>query len=300
MSCSDRIEAMDVDIENLRRDLAPQVLGSTIRRFKDFAAAEDAVQEALTAASVQWPKDGIPENPRGWLMQVATRRMTDYFRSETARREREVLAAHTSAPDPWWGFRDQGTSERDDTLVLLFMCCHPALTPSSAIALTLRAVGGLKTAEIANAFLVPESTMAQRISRAKQTIKTSRVPFRMPTKREHPQRLAAVLHALYLIFNEGYTSSTGASLHAVDLSTEAIRLTRAMYRRLPDDPEVSGLLALMLLTDARRPEQIAEGVALVKRPLQKGSIGPYQAQAAELSRTVNDSTTSAEFPPSKR
>lgn len=291
---------MDVDIENLRRDLAPQVLGSTIRRFKDFAAAEDAVQEALTAASVQWPKDGIPENPRGWLMQVATRRMTDYFRSETARREREVLAAHTSAPDPWWGFRDQGTSERDDTLVLLFMCCHPALTPSSAIALTLRAVGGLKTAEIANAFLVPESTMAQRISRAKQTIKTSRVPFRMPTKREHPQRLAAVLHALYLIFNEGYTSSTGASLHAVDLSTEAIRLTRAMYRRLPDDPEVSGLLALMLLTDARRPEQIAEGVALVKRPLQKGSIGPYQAQAAELSRTVNDSTTSAEFPPSKR
>ena len=295
-------QPLDVNIENLLRDLAPQVLGSTIRRFKDFAAAEDAVQEALTAASVQWPTDGIPDNPRGWLIHVATRRMTDYFRSETARREREVLTAHTSAPDPWWGFREQGTSERDDTLVLLFMCCHPALTPSSAIALTLRAVGGLTTAEIASAFLVPESTMAQRISRAKQTVKTSRVPFRMPTKREHPQRLAAVLHALYLIFNEGYASSTGASLHRADLSTEAIRLTRAMHRRLAGDPEIAGLLALMLLTDARRPartgpdgelipldkqdrrlwnrEAIAEGVALVSRALPKGSVGPYQLQAA--------------------
>ena len=289
----------DAKIESLLRDLAPQVLGSTMRRFKDFAAAEDAVQEALTAASVQWPKDGIPDNPRAWLIQVATRRMTDYFRSDTARREREVLTAHTPAADPWWGFREQGTSERDDTLVLLFMCCHPALTPPSAIALTLRAVGGLTTAEIANAFVVPESTMAERISLAKQTIKASRVPFRMPTKREHPLRLAAVLHTLYLIFNEGCTSSTGTSLHRVDLSSEAIRLTRAIHRRLAGDPEVAGLLAVMLLTDARGPEQIAEGVALVSRALPKGSIGPYQARAAELSRTVSDSTTSAEFPPSK-
>ena len=293
---------LDPNTENLLRELAPQVLGSTVRRFKDFAAAEDAVQEALAAASVQWPAEGLPDNPRGWLIQVATRRMTDFFRSETARREREVLTAQSSLADPWSGFREPGTSERDDTLVLLFMCCHPALTTSSAIALTLRAVGGLTTAEIASAFLVPESTMAQRISRAKQTIKASRVPFRMPTKREHPQRLTAVLHALYLIFNEGYTSSVGTSLHRVDLSTEAIRLTRAILRRLPGDPEVAGLLALMLLTDARRPartgpegelipldkqnrrvwnrEAIAEGVALVSRTLPKGSVGPYQLQAA--------------------
>jgi predicted RNA polymerase sigma factor len=232
--------------ENLLRELAPQVLGSTVRRFKDFAAAEDAVQEALAAASVQWPAEGIPDNPRGWLIQVATRRMTDFFRDETARREREVLTAQSSLADPWSGFREQGTSERDDTLVLLFMCCHPALTSSSAIPLTLRAVGGLTTAEIANAFLVPESTMAQRISSAKDTIKASRVPFRMPTKREQPQRLTAVLHTLHLIFNEGHTSGAGASLHRPDLSAEAIRLTRAVQRRLPDHPEVAEMLALML------------------------------------------------------
>jgi RNA polymerase sigma factor (sigma-70 family) len=293
---------LDANAGNLLRELAPQVLGATIRRFKDFAAAEDAVQEALVAASVQWPQEGIPDNPRGWLIHVATRRMTDFFRSETARREREVLTAQSSIADPWSGFREQGTTERDDTLVLLFMCCHPALTASSAIALTLRAVGGLTTLEIANAFLVPERTMAQRISRAKQTIKASRVPFRMPTKREHPQRLTAVLHTLYLIFNEGYTSSIGAALHRTELSSEAIRLTRAIQRRLPDDPEVAGLLALMLLTDARRPartgpdgelipldkqdrqlwdrDAIAEGVALVSRTLPKGSVGPYQLQAA--------------------
>jgi RNA polymerase sigma factor (sigma-70 family) len=288
--------------ENLLRELAPQVLGSIVRRFRDFAAAEDAVQEAMVAASVQWPKEGVPDNPRGWLIHVATRRMTDFLRSETARRDREDVAAKPAVADPWSRFRDPGTMERDDTLVLLFMCCHPALTPSSAIALTLRAVGGLTTAEIANAFLVPESTMAQRISRAKQTIKTSRVPFRMPTKREHAQRLSAVLHALYLIFNEGYTSSIGAALHRVELSAEAIRLTRAIHRRLPDDPEVAGLLALMLLTDARRPartgpdgelipldkqdrqlwnrDAIVEGIALVSRTLPKGSVGPYQLQAA--------------------
>jgi predicted RNA polymerase sigma factor len=237
---------LNTNTETLLRELAPQVLGSTVRRFKDFAAAEDAVQEALAAASVQWPAEGIPENPRGWLIQVATRRMTDFFRSETARREREVLTAQSSLTDPWSGFREPGTSERDDTLVLLFMCCHPALTPSSAIALTLRAVGGLTTAEIANAFLVPERAMAERISRAKQTIKASRVPFRMPTKREHPPRLTAVLHVLHLIFNEGHTGGAGPALHRPDLSAEAIRLTRAVQRRLPDHPEVAEMLALML------------------------------------------------------
>jgi RNA polymerase sigma factor (sigma-70 family) len=304
---------LDATAENLLRELAPQVLGSVIRRFKDFAAAEDAVQEALVAASVQWPREGIPDNPRGWLIHVATRRMTDFLRSETARRDREQLAAKP-AVDPWSKFRDHGTMERDDTLVLLFMCCHPALTPSSAIALTLRAVGGLTTAEIANAFLVPESTMAQRICRAKQTIKTSHVPFRMPTRREHAPRLTAVLHALYLIFNEGYTSSIGTALHRVELSSEAIRLMRAIYRRLPDDPEVAGLLALMLLTDARRPartgtdgelvpldkqdrqlwnrDAIAEGVALVSRTLPKGSVGPYQIQAAIAA--IHDESPSAD------
>jgi RNA polymerase sigma factor (sigma-70 family) len=307
------IPALDANAENLLRELAPQVLGSVVRRFKDFAAAEDAVQEALVAASVQWPKEGIPDNPRGWLIHVATRRMTDFFRSETARRDREELAAKPTV-DPWSKFRDHGTMERDDTLVLLFMCCHPSLTPASAIALTLRAVGGLTTAEIANAFLVPESTMAQRISRAKQTIKTSQVPFRMPTKREHRPRLTAVLHALYLIFSEGYTSSIGTALHRVELSSEAIRLMRAIHRRLPDDPEVAGLLALMLLTDARRParagpdgelipldkqdrqlwnrEAIAEGVALVSRTLPKGSVGPYQIQAAIAA--IHDESPNAE------
>jgi RNA polymerase sigma factor (sigma-70 family) len=295
-------QRLDTEIENLLRELAPQVLGSTVRRFKDFAAAEDAVQEALVAASAQWPQEGLPDNPRAWLIHVATRRMTDFVRSETARRHREERTAQPAIIDPWSRFRDTGTLERDDTLVLLFMCCHPALTPSSAVALTLRAVGGLTTAEIASAFLVPESTMAQRISRAKQTVKASGVPFRMPTKREHPQRLAAVLKTLYLIFNEGYTSTTGAALHRTELSGEAIRLMRAIHRRLPDDPEVGGLLALMLLTDARRPartgaggelipldrqdrqlwnrEAIAEGIALVSRTLPKGSVGPYQLQAA--------------------
>jgi RNA polymerase sigma factor (sigma-70 family) len=305
---------LDANAENLLRQLAPQVLGSTLRRFRDFAAAEDAVQEALVAASVQWPQEGIPDNPRGWLIQVATRRMTDFLRSETARRNREALAAQPSSKDPWSKFRDEGTLERDDTLVLLFMCCHPALTPSSAIALTLRAVAGLTTREIANAFLVPESTMAQRISRAKQTIKTSHVAFRMPTKREHAQRLAAVLHTLYLMFNEGYTSSGGPALHRTELSAEAIRLMRAIHRRLPDDPEIAGLLALMLLTDARRPARtgpdgelipldkqdrqlwnraaIAEGVELISGTLLKGSVGPYQLQAAVAA--VHDEAATAD------
>ena len=295
---------LDASAESLLRDLAPQVLGAVIRRFRDFAAAEDAVQEALLAASLQWPREGMPDNPRGWLIQVAARRMTDHFRSETARREREAAVATELPPDLQFAppADSIGASERDDTLILLFMCCHPALTPSSAIALTLRAVGGLTTAEIAKAFLVPENTMAQRISRAKQTIKASQVPFRMPTSRDRSARLSAVLHVLYLIFNEGYTTSSGAALHRTELSAEAIRLMRALHRRLPEEPEVTGLLALMLLTDARRPartgadgelipldkqdrglwdrDAIAEGVALISDTLPKGTVGPYQLQAA--------------------
>lgn len=294
---------MDVATEHLLRELAPQVLGAVLRRFGDFAAAEDAVQEALLAAALQWPHEGRPDNPRGWLIHVAARRMTDQVRSDFARRQREAFVftyevsdeAVESAPEA-------SNAEQDDTLVLLFMCCHPALTSSSAIALTLRAVGGLTTAEIASAFLVPEATLAQRISRAKQSIKNSGVAFHLPDEAERAQRLASVLHVLYLIFNEGYTSSAGAELHRAELSNEAIRLTRAVHALLPRDGEVAGLLALMLLNDARRPARsgpngeliplkeqdrslwnqaaITEGVALISATLSRGSIGSYQLQAA--------------------
>ena len=230
------------------------MLGAVARRSDDFAAAEDAVQEALIAAASRWPAEGVPRNPRGWLYHVALRRLTDQVRSEMARRRREdAIASEVWAE---WAFvpppdADPG-ADQDDTLTLLFMCCHPALTPPSAIALTLRAVGGLTTAEIARAFLVPEPTMAQRISRAKQSIKTSDVPFSLPNAGERESRLAQVLQVLYLVFNEGYTTSAGPDLHRVDLSGEAIRLGRLLRALLPADREVAGLLALMLLTDARR------------------------------------------------
>src|SRR5579863_4448930 len=229
----------DADSEHLLRELAPQVLGAVTRRFQDFSSAEDAVQEAMIAAFSQWPQQGVPENPRGWLIQVACRRMMDHVRSEIARRERETTVATeteslASLPEI------EADMDPDDTLILLFMCCHPALTSSSAIALTLRAVGGLTTAEIASAFLVPEATMAQRISRAKQTIKSSGVPFRMPTDQDRAQRLRAVLHVLYLIFNEGYVASSGEHLQRLELANEAIRLTRALHNLLPDDGEVAG------------------------------------------------------------
>jgi RNA polymerase sigma factor (sigma-70 family) len=302
--------------ENLLRELAQQVLGAITRRFGDFSAAEDAVQEALLAAAMQWPEEGVPDNPRGWLIQVASRRMTDHIRSEMARRRREAALIMEVPPDeqvaPPPDTAD-GT-DQDDTLIVLFMCCHPALTPPSAIALTLRAVGGLTTAEIANAFLVPEATMAQRISRAKQRIKDSGVPFDMPTDRERTERLRSVLHVLYLIFNEGYTSSIGPNLQRRDLSNEAIRLTRAVRNLLPEDGEVAGLHALMLLTDARRPARtgpdgeliplaqqdrtlwdrhaISEGVALISDTLSRGSIGAYQLQAAIAA--VHDEAARAE------
>ena len=297
-------DAHEGTIGPLLRDLAPQVLGAMARRHGDFAAAEDAVQEALIAAAARWPSQGVPDNPRGWLYHVALRRLTDHLRGEMARRRREDAVATTLWAD--WAFVPPPDAEiaveQDDTLLLLFMCCHPALTPPSAIALTLRAVGGLTTAEIAAAFLVPEATMAQRISRAKQSIRNSDVPLRMPTADERAERLTAVLHVLYLVFNEGYTSSSGPALHRTDLSDEAIRLTRAVHALLPHDGEVAGLLALMLLTDARRgartgqhgeliplDEQdrtrwdrrlIAEGVALVSAALSRGAVGAYQLQAA--------------------
>jgi RNA polymerase sigma factor (sigma-70 family) len=292
-------------IEDLLRELAPQVLGAVLRRFKDFGAAEDAVQEALLHAAVDWPRVGMPEHPRGWLIQVAHRRLTDRWRSERARRQREERAAlevrEETVPAPDEDSRELQI-DGDDTLALLFMCCHPALSPSSAIALTLRAVGGLTTTEVANAFLVPLPTMAQRISRAKQTIMTSGVPFELPAPAQWSERLSAVLHVLYLIFSEGYASSVGADLQRDDLTRDAIRLTRAVHALRPDDGEVTGLLALMLLSHARRAARtdeqgdlisleeqdrglwdrpaIEEGVSLVTAALGRGPVGPYQLQAA--------------------
>jgi RNA polymerase sigma factor (sigma-70 family) len=282
-------------VEDLLRELAPQVLGALVRRYGDFNAAEDAVQEALIAAAQHWPRDGIPEEPRGWLLQTASRRLIDQWRSDRSRRDREALASRQET-------REREASDQEDTLLVLFMCCHPALTPTSAIALTLRAVGGLTTAQIANAFLVDEATMAQRISRAKRRIKASGVPFGMPAPGEQAARLRAVLHVLYLIFNEGYASSTGAELQRIELADEAIRLTRMVHRLLPEDGEVASLLALMLLIDARSPARtdahgelvplatqdrtlwdqalIAEGVALLDNAMGKGPLGEYRLQAA--------------------
>jgi RNA polymerase sigma factor (sigma-70 family) len=291
-------------LEDLLRELAPQVLGVLVRRNGQFDTCEDAVQEALLAAATQWPTDGIPANPRGWLITVATRRLTDFFRSESARRRREDTVAamagpeESVAPPP----DDGRPAEADNTLTLLFLCCHPAITPGSQVALTLRAVGGLTTAEIAHAFLVPEATMAPRISRAKKSIRAAGSRFVMPPEGERAERLRVVLQVLYLIFNEGYTATSGPELQRVELTTEAIRLTRLLHRLLPDDGEVAGLLALMLLTDARRAartrpdgslvpideqdrslwrrEQIEEGSALILRTLAHGPLGTYQLQAA--------------------
>jgi RNA polymerase sigma factor (sigma-70 family) len=278
--------------EDLLRQLAPQVLGMLVRRHGQFDACEDAVQEALLAASVQWPADGMPDKPKSWLVTVASRRLVDQWRSDQARRRREEVAqAQELAEAP-------ETADQDDTLKMLFLCCHPDLTTASQVALTLRAVGGLTTGQIARAFLVPEATMGQRISRAKKTIKATGVP----EPAEFSSRLQAVLHVLYLIFNEGYTATSGPDLHTPELATEAIRLTRTVRALLPDDGEVAGLLALMLLTDARRTARtsadgglvplaeqdrdrwdkdfIAEGVALIEDSMARCPVGPYQLQAA--------------------
>jgi RNA polymerase sigma factor (sigma-70 family) len=306
--------APDRRIDHLLRNLAPEVLAVVVRRSRDFAASEDAVQEAMIAAAEQWPGQGLPENPRGWLIKVALRRMTDAVRSEISRRKREAAVAEETvnqvAPVEF-------ASEVDpnDTLVLFFMCCHPSLTPASAIALTLRAVGGLTTDEIARAFLVPEATVGQRISRAKQSIKSSGIAFTLPEAEERGRRINSVLHVLYLIFNEGYTSTSGDRLNRTDLSNEAIRLTRSVHHLLPDNGDVAGLLALMLLTDARRAartgpggelipldqqdrtawdqEAIAEGVALASLALTKGAVGEYQIQAA-IAAVHDEAPTAAE------
>jgi RNA polymerase sigma factor (sigma-70 family) len=292
------------EVEDLLRELAPQVLGVLVRRYGQFDLCEDAVQEALLAAAVQWPADGVPERPRGWLVTVASRRMTDQVRGESARRRREEAVAAAAPADQRVapGPDADLPAAADDTLTLLFLCCHPALSPPSQVALTLRAVGGLTTAQVARAFLVPEATMAQRVGRAKQTIKAAGARFALPPPAERAERLRVVLQVLYLIFNEGYAASSGPDLQRADLTTEAIRLARDLHRLLPDDGEVAGLLALLLLTDARRPARsrpdgslvplaeqdrsrwdaaaIAEGVALISSTLARSPLGPYQLQAA--------------------
>jgi RNA polymerase sigma factor (sigma-70 family) len=303
-------------LDDLLRRLAPEVLGALVRRYGHFEASEDAVQEALLAAARQWPERGLPESPRGWLVTVASRRLTDQLRSDSARRRREGATAALVPPDAQIAPApdDQEAAARDDTLTLLFMCCHPGLSAASQIALTLRAVGGLTTAEIARAFLVPEPTMAQRISRAKQRIRAAGASFSLPPEPERAERLRVVLHVLYLIFNEGYTASSGPELQRSELTREAIRLARAVHRLLPDEDEVAGLLALMLLTDARRPartgpdgglvplaeqdrdlwdrDAIREGIALVSDALPAGPVGPYQLQAAIAA--VHDEAPTAE------
>jgi RNA polymerase sigma factor (sigma-70 family) len=298
------------DVEGLLRELAPQVLGALARRHGQFDACEDAVQEALLAAATQWPADGVPANPRGWLVTVATRRLTDEVRAEIARRRREETDFLRSVPAR---AAEPAVPDRDDTLTLLVLCCHPALSPASQLALTLRAVGGLSTAQIAKAFLTPEATMAQRISRAKATIKKAGATFTLPPEPELAERLRVVLHVLYLMFNEGYTATSGETLDRPDLTAEAIRLTRALHALLPGDGEIGGLLALMLLTDARRPARtrpdgtlvplaeqdrtrwradlIAEGVGIVTETLARAPLGPYQLQAAIAA--VHDEAPSA-------
>ncbi|WP_371521657.1 RNA polymerase sigma factor [Kitasatospora sp. NBC_01300] len=295
------------DFEDLLRALTPQVLGTLVRRYGRFEGCEDAVQEAVLAATLQWPSEGMPDNPHGWLVTVAARRLIDQLRRDRARREREsATAAETLPPE---------VPDTDDTLVLLFLCCHPTLTAASRTALTLRAVGGLTTAEIARAFLVPEATMAARISRAKQRIRAAGSSFALPDGAEREERLRVVLHVLYLIFNEGYTATSGPELHRPDLAREAIRLTRTVHAQLPEDDEVTGLLALMLLTHARREARttpagdlvpldeqdrkawdralIDEGVGLVEAALAGPTLGAYQLQAA-IAATHADAATAEE------
>jgi RNA polymerase sigma factor (sigma-70 family) len=296
-------------IEDLLRELAPQVLSTLVRRHAQFDACEDAVQEALLAAAKQWATEGVPDNPRSWLITVASRRLIDTWRSEAARQHREEAAAVLD-------LAGQGSaSERDDTLTLLFLCCHPSLSVPSQLALTLRAVGGLTTAEIARAFMVPEATMAQRISRAKERIRDAGMRFELPPDAERPDRLRVVMQVLYLVFNEGYTTSSGPTLNRADLTAEAIRLARMLHQLMPEEGEGAGLLALMLLTDARRPArtdedgwliplddqkrdlwnaaQISEGVDLLTRTLGKAPVGPYQLQAA-IAAVHDEAATAAE------
>ncbi|WP_434619520.1 RNA polymerase sigma factor [Arthrobacter sp. A5] len=291
----------DTEVERVLKHAAPHVLAAIVRRSGDFETCEDAVQEAMLVAYSRWPAHGIPQDPTAWLITVAYRRLIDQVRTDLARVRRETKAAELSLHD--LEAADPGVSAgQDDTLTLLFLCCHPSLTPISQVALTLRAVGGLTTAQIARAFLASEASMAQRITRAKQKIRQSGQPFRMPPAEERCDRLRAVEHVLYLVFNEGYLASSGPELQRGELATEGIRLARLLAALVPDDGEAVGLLALMLLIDSRRAARtcadgtlialaeqdrklwdrafIDEGIDLITDSLARLPLGPYQVQAA--------------------
>lgn len=293
---------MTTEIERILRDEAPQTLAALTRRFGDFATAEEATQEALLAASRAWASDGVPSEPRSWLIRVGYRRMIDLLRSDRARhrREIEVGAAELAMTGP--GGSPGTPPESDDSLTMLILCCHPALPQTSQVALTLRAVGGLTTAEIARAYGTTENTMGTRISRAKQRLTSAGARFVPPTEADRAERTAAVAAVLYLIYNEGYNATAGQSLTRVDLSGEAIRLARMLHAAVPDDPETTALLALMLLTESRRGARLAgtdelvpldeqdrtrwdtdlirEGTELLNGVWQRGEAGPYRLQAA--------------------
>ncbi|TDD76196.1 sigma-70 family RNA polymerase sigma factor [Actinomadura darangshiensis] len=304
------------DVEDLLRRAAPRVRAALVRRYGGEEAVEDAVQEALLAAATHWPAGGVPGNPSGWLIRVAARKLTDRLRSEAAARRREERAAARIPPDELLAPpADAAPRDADESLTLLLLCCHPTLTAPSQTALTLRAVGGLTTAEIARAFLVPEAAMAQRLSRARQRVRAAGARFEPPPRDEPADRVRVVLHVLYLIFNEGYTATSGPDLQRPDLTAEAIRLTRMLHRARPGDGEAAGLLALMLLIDARRAartradgglvplaeqdrglwdaDSIREGTALIGESLTRARLGPYQLQAAIAA--VHSEAASAEL-----
>jgi len=290
-------------VEDVWRREAPYVLGALLRRHGDLGDCEDAAQEALAAAAVQWGTEGVLDSPRGWLIRVASRRLVDQVRADRARAAREVAVVAREPADALLApGADDEPAATDDSLALLLLCCHPALRPPSQVALTLRAVAGLSTAQIAAAFLVPEATMAQRLSRARATLRAAGVRFVGPPPEELPARVAACLEVLHLVFNEGYAASSGPALLDTSLTAEAVRLTRTLHRALPDHDEVAGALALMLLTAAREATRVddrgdlvplakqdrsrwdaaavAEGVALLEAVLPRGHLGRFQLQAA--------------------
>ncbi|MGY1743604.1 MULTISPECIES: RNA polymerase sigma factor [unclassified Blastococcus] len=285
-------------VEAVFREAYGRAVAVLTRLLGDIDAAEEAVQDAFVTALQRWPAEGVPPSPAGWIVTTARNRAIDRIRREATRDARHAQAALLADPGP---LPEEG-AVRDDRLRMLFTCCHPALAPAARVALTLRLVGGLTTPEIAHAFLVPEATMAQRLVRAKAKIRDARIPYRVPRQADLPDRLAGVLAVVYLVFTEGHTASSGDALVRTDLCAEAIRLGRALVELMPDEPEALGLLALMLLTEARRPARVspagdlvplaeqdrtrwdaalvAEGQDLVRRCLRRNAPGPYQVQAA--------------------